>query len=161
MIEIVPLLSSIAIPNVGGFLSSLSISMKTLNEWYDTLELPSWRPPNWLFAPAWLVLYSLIGVASYLVWRTNKHDPFVGLVLLFYVLHLILNYLWSIFFFGLRDPQLGLFMIWVVNITALITAVLFYRVNKTAGLLFLPYLLWLAYATALNTYIVEKTKNDD
>ena len=159
-VALLPLLGGILLPNAGGLLSSLAINMRTLNEWYTNLELPKWKPPNWLFGPAWLILYTLIGVSSYLVWKKGNgfHDSNTAFILVFYVIHLILNWLWVIFFFGFRDPELGLYGIWLVDITALATAILFFTIDKTAGLLFIPYLAWLGYATALNTYIVSNEK---
>jgi tryptophan-rich sensory protein len=92
-------------PNLGGFAGSL-ISMNAIPEWYEKLDLPDWRPPNWLFAPAWTYLYTTMGLASYLVWRDG--DGFRGKArwpLTLYLFQLALNWTWTPVFFGLKNLE--------------------------------------------------------
>uniref|UniRef100_A0A7C2K3E2 Tryptophan-rich sensory protein n=1 Tax=candidate division WOR-3 bacterium TaxID=2052148 RepID=A0A7C2K3E2_UNCW3 len=142
------LLVSIAIPLVVGFIGSLFTS-SSVNTWYKEINRPSFTPPNWLFAPAWTLLFVLIGLAFYLVWLNNFGDN-KTLVIGIFVLQLSLNLLWSLLFFGLRSPLLALIEIIVLWFAILLNMILFFRVSKVAGYLLVPYILWVTFATALN-----------
>jgi len=126
--------------------------------WYSTLILPSFAPPNWIFGPVWTLLYTLMGVALFMVWRTRGGSVEKGrsrkFGLWFFGIQLALNALWSILFFGLQNPLYGLIDIVLLLISILITLIYFARVNKKASYLLIPYLLWVAFATALNGMIV-------
>jgi tryptophan-rich sensory protein len=92
-------------PNLGGLLGTL-ITSDSIPDWYEKLDLPEWRPPNWLFAPAWIYLYSSMGLASYLVWRDG--DGFRGRArgpLILYLVQLALNWSWTPVFFGLKNLE--------------------------------------------------------
>ena len=120
--------------------------------WYATLAKPEWTPPNWLFPPAWTSLYVMIAVAGWLVWRAaglrRAVMPFV-----LYALQLVLNAAWSWLFFGLHRMDVGFFDIVALWLAILATLVAFYRVDRVAGLLLVPYLLWVSFAAALNLAI--------
>ena len=118
-------------------------------EWYERLDKPAWRPPNRLFAPVWTVLYLMIALSGWLVWR---QAGFVGamLPLLAFALNLVLNAAWTPLFFGLHRLDLGLFDIALVWLSIIATIVLFFPIQVTAALLLLPYLVWVSFATALN-----------
>lgn len=131
---------------------------KTLDGWYRTLNKPKWNPPNWLFPVAWTILFTVMGIASWLVWREGRSgreedlstSPEAKTALKIYGVHLVFNTLWSIIFFGMR--KLGwafveLLILW--NLVAA-TIVSFYRVKPTAGLMLIPYLLWTTFAGILN-----------
>lgn len=121
--------------------------------WYSTLTKPSFNPPNWLFGPVWTGLYALMGLSLYLIWRSKPGLQKGFTEKLFYT-QLILNAMWSILFFGLQNPSLALFeiiILWVLIVLTLLNA---YRLNKTAGLLFVPYLMWVTFASILNWAIV-------
>lgn len=117
--------------------------------WYQSLEKPSWTPPDWLFGPAWTTLYILMGVAAWLVWRhggwRSQKRP-----LTLFVVQVVLNALWSIFFFGMRNPGLGMVEIVVLWLAILATLIAFWRVSRVAGGLMVPYLGWVTFAAALN-----------
>lgn len=116
--------------------------------WYASLFKPSFSPPNFLFGPVWTALYILMGVAVYLISESKgkKINQALGL----FWFHLGVNVAWSYLFFGLRNPFLG--FVWIVFLWFLIVAVAqkFYKINKQAAYLLLPYLAWVSFATYLN-----------
>lgn len=118
-------------------------------EWYEQLAKPSWRPPNWLFAPVWTFLYLAMGVAAWLVWQRVGWRK-SRLALLFFIVQLILNAVWSWVFFGLRRPGLAFGEITVLWAAILVTLVAFWRHRSLSGAIFLPYLLWVSFAAILN-----------
>ncbi len=117
--------------------------------WYATLVKPSWNPPGWLFGPVWTLLYAMMAVAAWLVWCVggwNAQRRALGL----YLCQWALNALWTPLFFGLQRPDLAFAEIVVLDFAVLATAVAFWRVRPAAGLLLVPYVLWVAFATVLN-----------
>jgi tryptophan-rich sensory protein len=147
----------IFIPLILGFLSSISMIKNDWKPWYNKLNKPSWNPPSWLFAPVWSVLYLLMGVSSYLILISNKKQEKILALLLFYI-QLFLNIIWSPIFFGLKQPKQAFIVIVILWFLILLTIVLFMRISVIAGLLLVPYLLWVSYATTLNGYIMNKNK---
>lgn len=117
--------------------------------WYARIEKPSWTPPNWVFGPVWSTLYLMMAVAAWLVWK-DKGFAGAGLALSLFIVQLLFNALWSIFFFGLHNIGLALLDIILLWVAILLTILFFWRVEPWAGALMLPYLLWVAYASALN-----------
>ena len=118
-----------------------------LRPWYESLSKPSWTPPNWLFGPVWTILYIAMAIAAWLVWRK------VGLTaapMQLFLLQLLLNVAWSAVFFRLRSPGPAFAEIVMLWFAILATSIEFWRVVPAAGWLFLPYLIWVSYATALN-----------
>lgn len=134
-----------------GYLGSL-VTAPAVAEWYPTLTLPDWRPPNSLFAPVWTALYVLMAVAAWLVWRKRPWPEPRGALVLF-ALQLAANFAWSFLFFGARSPLLGLLDIALLLALILLTLAAFWRHDRLAGALFVPYLAWVAFATALNAWI--------
>ncbi|ALA17740.1 MULTISPECIES: TspO/MBR family protein [unclassified Chelatococcus] len=118
-------------------------------EWYERLKKPAWRPPNRLFAPVWTVLYLMIAVSGWLVWR---EAGFAGaaLPLAVYALQLLLNAAWTPLFFGLHRPDLGFVDIVLLWLSIVTTIMLFVSISVGAALLLVPYLAWVTFATALN-----------
>jgi tryptophan-rich sensory protein len=128
------------------FLAALSGAWFRPGAWYQGLAKPWWRPPDWLFGPAWAVLYTLIAVAGWLVWQRDG----IGTPILVYLLSLGFNAGWSAIFFGLRRIDWAL--LWILGLWLSIVAVIatFAPVSTTAAVLLLPYLAWVAFAAALN-----------
>ncbi len=122
-------------------------TVSSIPEWYSTLNKPGFSPPNWIFAPAWTSLYILMGISLYLVWVKHK-VPFV------FWIQLILNAVWSIIFFGMRNPTLALVNIAALWIAIILTIKAFYKINKISAYLLYPYLAWVSFATILNLEIV-------
>lgn len=121
--------------------------------WYAALEKPAFTPPNWLFAPVWTLLYILMGVAAFLVWRKGWENRQVRIALIIFLIQLVLNVLWSVVFFGLESPLYGLIVIVVLWVGILFATLSFYRISRIAGVLMLPYLLWVTFAAVLNESI--------
>ena len=133
-----------------GYLSS-QVTQSSVDTWYPTLNKPFFTPPNWAFPVAWTILYIFMGVAAGLVWsRIEIQEETVKKGLKFFAIQLALNALWSYLFFGLKNPMLALFEIVVLWLMIYETYVQFKKVDKIAGYLFIPYLAWVTYATALN-----------
>lgn len=137
------LIISLALPLLLGFMSSLFMDLT----WYDTLNKPIIAPPNWIFAPVWTTLYILMGLAFYLVWIK---DPASDYPYLIYFAQLILNFLWTAIFFGLQLPTVAFFEIIILLILTIATIFEFYKIDKKAAYLLIPYVLWIAFATVLN-----------
>ena len=137
-----------------GFLSSFA-TQSSVNDWYLNLNKPSFNPPNWLFAPVWSVLYILIGVAAGIVWGKGFHHVWVKTALYHFGFQLLLNALWSIIFFGLKNPLAALFVILILFVMIILTIRWFNVVSKKAAMLMVPYLLWVSFATILNFKIWE------
>lgn len=115
-------------------------------KWYASLDKPSWTPPDWAFGPVWSVLYVMIAVAGWLVWG----EPGAGAAMGFWVVQLVLNALWSYFFFGRRRMDIAFADVVGMWLSIAGFAIAAYPVSPTASLLFLPYLLWVTIAGALN-----------
>lgn len=122
-------------------------TISAIPTWYAGLNKPVFSPPNWVFGPVWTILYILMGISLYLVWQKKKIPP------VFWV-QLILNALWSTIFFGLKNPGLALVDIIALWIAIILTIKSFYKINKFAGKLLIPYFLWVSFATILNLFTV-------
>jgi tryptophan-rich sensory protein len=124
-----------------GMLSSQNSSMI-----YTKIVQPSWAPPSYLFGPVWTLLYCLMAIAAWLVWRRSG----VNRVVVIYLIHLIFQSLWSALFFGWGRADLALIDIVILWSMIVWLTVSFWRIDRRAGWLMLPYLLWVTFATALN-----------
>ena len=142
---------SLAIPQLAGLVGSI-FTAPNISAWYSGLEKPWFVPPNWLFAPAWTTLFVLMGLALFIVWEKGGKQS--GMACRIFGVQLVLNVLWSILFFGLRSPLLGL-----AEIIALWAAIawsirVFYGIDRRAGYLLVPYIAWVTFAAVLNMWIV-------
>lgn len=125
------------------------VSVKT---WYRTIRKPSWNPPNWIFAPVWTLLYIMMAVAAWRVWE--RTDNAFGPMLMF-ALQLVLNVAWSAIFFGKRNISLALKEIVLLWIAVVATTAVFWSVDRFAGILFIPYVVWVTFAAFLN-YTIDR-----
>ncbi|MEW7290098.1 TspO/MBR family protein [Aquimarina sp. 2304DJ70-9] len=132
-----------------GFLSSIA-TQTSIDTWYVTLNKPSFTPPSWIFAPVWVILYIMMGVAAGIVWSKGFYHKWVKTALYHFGFQLLLNAAWSIFFFGLQNPLIALLDIIALFILLMFTIRWFKVVNTTAAYLLIPYIVWVAFATALN-----------
>ena len=121
----------------------------SLRTWYPTLRKPSWNPPSKVFAPVWTILYAMMAVAGWMVWERVPHKGF-SLPMGQFLGQLALNTAWSWIFFGLRNPGGAFIEVIILWVFIMLTMVSFWAVYWVAGLLFLPYLLWVSFATVLN-----------
>ena len=120
-----------------------------MKSWYPSLAKPAWTPPDWLFGPVWTLLYLMMGLAAWLVWRQAEAGR-ARRPLLLYALQLLLNTCWSLLFFGLRSPGLALLEILLLWLAIAATLWAFARVRGWAAALLAPYLAWVSFAVALN-----------
>ncbi len=148
MKKILTIIISIVVAQLAGVIGSI-FTAPSIQTWYVYLEKPFFSPPNWLFAPAWITLYVLMGIAVFFVWQ-KRREPGAKLALQLYFLQLVLNAWWSVIFFGLMNPFLALLEIIILWGVIAITILKFYKIEKLSGLLFVPYLLWVTFATVLN-----------
>lgn len=132
-----------------GFLASYA-TQSSVATWYTTLNKPSFNPPNWIFAPVWTLLYILMGIAAGIVWSKGFYHKWVQTALYHFGFQLMFNALWSIVFFGFREPFYALLVILTLIILIVLTIKWFRIVSKTAAWLMAPYLLWVGFATLLN-----------
>lgn len=122
--------------------------------WYATLNKPLFAPPNWIFGPVWTLLYFLMGVAIFLIWRQGWQKKKIRTASYFFLAQLALNCIWSPIFFGLRSPLLGLIVIVAMWVFIVMTMKKFFPLSKWACYLLIPYLLWVSFATLLNAAIL-------
>lgn len=140
---------SIIISQLAGIIGSVATS-PLIPTWYAQLEKPFFNPPNWLFGPVWITLYTLMGISLYLIWskgyKKKKIKPMVNL----FLIHLVFNSLWSIVFFGFKN--LGLAFAIIIYLWIMIACLIknFWKVNKWASYLLVPYLAWVSFASLLN-----------
>lgn len=121
--------------------------MGSIDSWYATLQQPAFSPPSWLFGPVWTILYALMGIAAYLVWRQGERGK---LALRLYWMQLVANAVWTPLFFGLHSLVWAFADILLLLVLILATTVAFARVSRAAALLMLPYLAWVCFASVLN-----------
>jgi tryptophan-rich sensory protein len=150
--DLLKLLASLTVVLAAGGIGSLATT-RAIPTWYKGLVKPSFNPPEWLFGPAWTMLYLLMAVAVFLVWKQGFGVPGVKLALAVFLVQLVLNALWSVLFFGLRSPLAGLVEIAVLWVAILATIILFFRVSVPAGVMLLPYIAWVSFAAVLNAAI--------
>ena len=120
-----------------------------VDEWYTALSKPSWNPPNWLFGPVWSVLYILMAISAWLVWR---EEGLLGAIvpLSIFLLQLVLNAAWSWLFFGLHELGIAFVEIVTLWVAIVVNITLFWRLKPISGILLIPYLLWVTFASVLN-----------
>ncbi|WP_141014802.1 TspO/MBR family protein [Nocardioides sambongensis] len=144
LVLIAHLLAVGVVAGVGGWAASGS------RETYEALELPPYAPPGWLFGPVWSVLYLLMALAAWRAWRAAGWDR----AQVVYAVQLVLNLCWTPLFFAADAYTVALVEILALLVALVLTVVLFLRRDRVAGWLLVPYLAWVAFATALNAGIV-------
>ena len=132
-----------------GFMASFA-TQSSVNDWYVTLNKPSFNPPDWVFAPVWTALYILMGVAAGMVWARGFYHKWVKTALYHFGFQLVFNALWSIVFFGFKQPFWALLVILTLLVLIILTIKWFKVVSTTAAWLMVPYLIWICFATLLN-----------
>ena len=134
-----------------------SVTMPSVLTWYVQLNKPFFSPPNWIFGPVWTILYLLMGISLYLVWNKslkNKIKEFQGIAIRVFIYQLILNFLWSLVFFGLHNPFLALITIFALWLSIFTLIKYSYKVSKMSAYLLIPYIVWVSFASILNLFIV-------
>jgi translocator protein len=129
-----------------------AVTTPKIATWYATLVKPSWNPPNWIFGPVWSALYCCMAVAAWLVWRQEGFQQ-ARVPLVLFAVQLGLNVLWSCIFFGLERPGLAFAEVLILWAAIAATMVTFWFRSTVAGILFVPYLAWVSFASVLNFVI--------
>lgn len=150
--EIAKAIALIILCQLAGIIGSV-FTFQAIPGWYADLARPDFAPPNWVFGPVWTTLYTLMGISAYLVLRKGLKRKEVRTALGVFGTQLVLNALWSILFFGLRSPFYAFIEIIVLWASIAASIALFWKISKTAGLLLIPYILWVSFAAILNFYI--------
>jgi tryptophan-rich sensory protein len=125
-----------------------AITATSVGNWYQTLAKPFFNPPDWIFAPVWTSLFIMMAIAGWRVWRKagQRHQ---SKVFMLYAVQLGLNLGWSALFFGLQQIGWALTEIIVLLLVLVANTIVFWRIDKAAGILFVPYVLWVSFATLL------------
>lgn len=132
------------VSGIGGLITATSVG-----SWYLSIEKPPFNPPNWVFAPVWTTLYVFMAIAGWRVWR-RVDDARRHQALIVFAVQLGLNLAWSFLFFGLKRIDLAVGEIAVLLVSIVITTILFWKIDRWAGALFVPYVLWVSFAMLLN-----------
>lgn len=169
---------SLALPLLAGLAGSV-FTAESVSTWYLTLEKPAWNPPSWVFGPVWTTLYVLMGIAFYRVWMATGMDRMEAMEMVdlapdgtvridqrakarlalawqgYYAMaafgiQLVLNVMWSAYFFGLRQPRVAFLVIVALWAGIVVTIALFRRIDRISSALLVPYLAWVSFATTLN-----------
>ena len=142
---IIAIITPVAVGAVSGFFTATEIPV-----WYQTISKPGWNPPSWIFGPVWTILYVMMGIALFLVWKSAADPIIKKTAITLFISQLILNFFWSFIFFN--QHQIGWALVEIIGmwIFILLTIFAFAQVNKTAAWLLVPYISWVSFATILN-----------
>lgn len=147
--DLLKLVVAVVVSQLAGAIGGI-FTAQNVRTWYPTLDKPPFTPPSWVFGPVWITLYTLMGIAAWLVWRKGLQDRTVRVALMLFLAQLALNALWSVVFFGLQAPFWGFVEIVVLWVAIVLTMVWFFRVETLAGTLLIPYFVWVSFAAVLN-----------
>ena len=125
-------------------------TFKAIPTWYAGLKKPPYTPPNWVFGPVWTILYVLMGISVFLVWQKGLTTSGVTLAFILFWVQLVINALWSIIFFGIKSKGGGVITIIVLWFLILATMVASFPVSNWAGVILIPYIVWVSIASYLN-----------
>ena len=136
-----------------GFIGSV-FTTPAIGSWYAFLNKPSFNPPAWIFAPVWTLLYILMGIALFLVYKKIKENKAVRPAVIIFFVHLFLNFSWSLVFFGLKMIPLAFANIIILWLLIAYLIIIFWKIDKRASILLWPYLAWVSFASVLNYSIL-------
>ncbi|MBK9330682.1 MAG: tryptophan-rich sensory protein [Sphingobacteriales bacterium] len=140
---ILSIVTCLAVGGISGYITADAIP-----GWYVTINKPTFNPPNWIFGPVWTTLYIMMGIAFFLIWKSQS--PLKHKAKLIFAVQLILNFFWSILFFNFHLLGFALIEILCMWLFILLSIISFYPVSKLAAYLLIPYLLWVSFASILN-----------
>jgi tryptophan-rich sensory protein len=143
------LFCSVSVCLLTGLVGSFS-TMDSVKTWYAGLSKPSFNPPDWAFGVVWPVLYVMMGVAAWLIWKKGTGSKQAKVALCLFLVQLVLNGIWTPIFFGLHMMGLALAEIILLWMAILVTIIYFWKISKAAACLLIPYILWVSFAIALN-----------
>ncbi|MFZ2038734.1 MAG: TspO/MBR family protein [Minisyncoccia bacterium] len=148
--NIVLMIKFVVMSEFAGLIGSI-FTAPAIDGWYASLEKPLFNPPNWVFGPVWTTLFLLIGVAVYWIYiNTDATSIKKRIAFIVFGIQFILNIIWSLLFFKLQSPFLAFVEVIILWIFILLTIILFYKISKKAGIILLPYILWVSLAAYLN-----------
>lgn len=142
----------ILICQLAGIISGLLTTTQN-NVWYNTIVKPSWNPPGYLFGPVWTVLYLLMAISLWLVWKSDSNEFMKQEAMLFFAAQLFLNFWWTILFFKFHSPIWAFIEIILMIVLIFITIFRFSEISKTAAWLLVPYISWVCFAAILNYHL--------
>jgi len=143
------LLICILIPLTAGFLAGF-FTTSEIPGWYQSIQKPSWNPPNWVFAPVWTFLYVTMGISLFLVWKSGAPEKVKKRAYGIFAVQLVFNFFWSFIFFKQHQTGWALAEIILLWLMILLTILTFARVSKPAAWLLVPYISWVSFAVLLN-----------
>lgn len=148
---------SLFLPQMAGIIGSV-FTASAIVDWYSSLTKPAIVPPSWLFGPVWVTLYVLMGISIYLIWSSYAQAPAgqaekIKQAMIIFWIHLFFNALWSIIFFGMRNPGLAFVDIIIIWLFIIVLIIRFWKIDKRASYLLAPYLIWVSIASVLNYYL--------
>ena len=149
IIDILKLVASIILCQLAGLIGSI-FTTPAITTWYESLKKPFFSPPNWIFGPVWVSLYLMMGISLFVICRRRDNHAQAKRGLILFFAQLILNTLWSVAFFGLKSPILGLVNILLLWLAIFFTIQQFLKISKAAAAFLLPYMLWVSFAVILN-----------
>jgi benzodiazapine receptor len=141
-------LSAVAVATLGGLITKLGV-------WYYQLRKPTWQPPDWLFGPAWTVIFACAALAAVIFWRHEFAQAARSRVIAAFAVNASLNVLWSLLFFRLERPDWALYEVGFLWLSILALIILLGRTSNAAAWLLAPYLAWVSFASVLNWKIVQ------
>ena len=142
---------SLVLCQLAGIIGAL-FNSSSISTWYNHISKPEFTPPNWVFAPVWISLYLLMGIALYLVWTAETTLNLKQAALILFSIQLLLNTFWGYFFFFLQNPLYGFIEIIILWIFIVLTIIWFFRIKQLAAFLLLPYWIWVSFAAVLNFF---------
>jgi len=152
--QIWKLIVSIVICQGAGLIGSWFTSA-SIPTWYVTLQKPTFTPPGWFIGLIWIILYALMGISLYLIWGRGEIEPAATTALILFFIQLVLNVVWTYVFFGMKFPLGGMYAIVFLWIAIFITMIQFFSIDRIAGYLMVPYIVWVSFASVLNAFIVR------
>lgn len=151
----IKLIISILVSQLAGFIGSI-FTFSAITGWYQYLNKPIFSPPNWIFGPVWTTLYTLMGISLYLNWiklsdkKFAKQSAFIKNSIVIFLVHLVVNSVWSIIFFSFKDLQGALVIVVILWLMILWMTIRFRKTDLWASYLLIPYLAWVSFASLLN-----------
>lgn len=151
--NIIKFIISLLLCQLTGFLGSL-FTRTSVQTWYQTIEKPTFNPPDYLFGPVWTILFILMGISFFLVWKNNERPEEKPFAIVLFLFHLIVNIAWSAVFFWMQSITAGFFVILFLMAMILLLIMYFKDFSAIAALLLVPYFLWVSFAAILNYSIM-------
>jgi translocator protein len=149
MNNILKLILAISLPLLVGFTASY-FTITGIGSWYQTIQKPTWNPPNWIFGPVWTTLYVLMGIAFFLVWKSPAPGEIKRPAIILFAIQLVLDFFWSFIFFDQHQTGIAFAEILLMWVMILFTIFAFARISKPAAWLLVPYISWVSFAAILN-----------